>query len=68
MLTRISQQAFDRGVAPVFQILTREQMKQVVAYRGGFELQQRIEGLATKCERGELTHEERTEYEAYVRL
>ena len=39
----------------------------MVEYRADESLQSRIEELAAKCDKGELTEVERTEYEGYVR-
>jgi hypothetical protein len=63
----MDQLAFDRGVEPVFRILTQDQARQILAYRADPELQQKIEVLAAKSNEGELTDEERAEYEGYVR-
>lgn len=63
----MDQQAFDRGVAPLFRIFTPEQARQILAYHPEPELQQKIETLAAKCNEGELTEVERAEYEGYVR-
>ena len=58
--------AFDRSTEPVFRILTPEQIAQIVQFRADDSLQDRIEELASKCTEGELTSEERAEYDGYV--
>jgi hypothetical protein len=59
--------AFDRGTNPVIQILSPEQARQLVNYRGDASLSKRIDVLAAKNNEGVLTPEERAEYEGYVR-
>lgn len=63
----VDQLAFDRGIEPLFRILTRDQVRQILEYHADPELQDRIEALAAKSNEGELTDEERAEYEGYVR-
>lgn len=58
--------AFDRATEPVFRILNREQARQIIDFHGDENLQQRIEELAEKASEGQLTDEERAEYEGYV--
>ena len=59
--------AFERGIAPLFRILTPEQAVQIANCHADEPLQQRIEELASKCNEGELSEEELAEYEGYVR-
>jgi hypothetical protein len=59
--------AFDRGTSPVIQILSPEQARQLVNYKGDAQLSQRIDALAAKNNEGLLTPAERAEYEGYVR-
>jgi hypothetical protein len=60
--------AFDRGIDPFLQmILSGDKARNVLEYRPDESLQGRIEELAAKCNEGELTEAERTEYEGYVR-
>jgi len=60
--------AFDRGIDPILQIiLSTDKARTVVEYRADQPLQERIEQLATRCNEGELTEAEQTEYEGYVR-
>lgn len=49
-------------------ILNVEQARALVAYRCEEALRTRIEGLACKNTEGELTDQERTEYEGYVQV
>lgn len=63
----MDQVAFDRGVEPLFRILTQDQARQILDFHADPELQQKIETLAAKCNEGELTEEERAEYAGYVR-
>jgi hypothetical protein len=58
--------AFDRGVAPVLQLLLPEREQAVIDFRPDSELQERIEMLACKSTEGELSEEERAEYAGYV--
>ena len=46
--------------------LTPETSRRLVALRADAETQARIDLLADKCTEGELTPEERSEYEAFV--
>ena len=60
--------AFDRGIDPFLRIvLSADKARNVVDYRADESLQRRIEELAAKCNEGELTEAEQTEYEGYVR-
>ena len=59
--------AFQRATDPVLRLLTRQQIEALVAYQGEESLQARIEELADKNSEGELTEDERAEYEGYVR-
>ncbi len=59
--------AFDRGTDFLLQILTVEQATSLIAYRGDGPLRTRIDELAQKCDEGDLTEEEKAEYEGYVR-
>ena len=59
--------AFDRGVRPVLQIVLPDKTDAVLNFRPAPELAARIEELAGKSTEGQLTEEERSEYEGYVR-
>jgi hypothetical protein len=58
--------AFDRGVAPVLQLVLPQREQAVIDFRPDSELQERIEALASKSTEGELSEEERAEYAGYV--
>ncbi len=59
--------AFEKGIEPVLKIILPEKINQVLGLRPDPRLQERISELATKSTEGELTPEERAEYEGYVR-
>jgi hypothetical protein len=67
MSTTLDATAFDRSTEPLFRILAPEQVEQIVHLRADEALQNRVDQLANKCTEGELTDEERAEYEGYVR-
>jgi hypothetical protein len=59
--------AFERAIGPVLDILLPEKAEEVLDLHADPDLQRRIEELASKCTEGELSAEERAEYEGYVR-
>jgi hypothetical protein len=59
--------AFDRATDPLLQFLSREQAEALIGYRSDPELRERIDELASKNTEGELTEDERAEYEGYVK-
>jgi hypothetical protein len=59
--------AFHRGVMPLLEILLPGKEEAVMAIQPDRSLAERIEVLAAKSTEGELTSEERDEYEGYVR-
>lgn len=59
--------AFDRGVAPVLQLVLPGKAESIVNFRPDPALSDRIEELAEKSTEGELTPEEYAEYVGYVR-
>ncbi|MBC7968218.1 MAG: hypothetical protein H7Z17_20115 [Fuerstia sp.] len=65
-MTTQSQQAFHRGTAPIFDILSRDQMQHLSDLQADDSLSDRIDELATKANEGELSAEERDEYEACI--
>lgn len=67
MSSAISFDAFERCLDPIFALLTNEQQASLVALRGDAELRQRMSELFAKSNEGELTNDERQEYEGYVR-
>jgi hypothetical protein len=56
----------DRLFEPMARILTPEVARQLVDLRADPAVQERIDSLADKCNEGQLTPEEHTEYEMYV--
>lgn len=62
----VDAEAFDRATEPVLRILSREQALQIIDFHGDEALQQRIGELAEKANEGELTEEERAEYQGYA--
>ena len=64
--TAESHQAFHRGTAPIFALLTPEQTRQLADLRGDPTLAGRIEELAAKANEGDLSPAEHAEYEAYI--
>ncbi|MBW3540862.1 MAG: hypothetical protein KY476_11375 [Planctomycetes bacterium] len=59
--------AFDRATDGLLQFFTPDQAQALVEYRGERKLRRRIELLARKHNEGELSDDERAEYEGYVR-
>jgi hypothetical protein len=66
MTTAIDSAAFNRGTNPILQLITMDQGREIVQFRGDAELRQRIDQLAELANEGELTAEERAKYEGYV--
>ena len=58
--------AFERGIRPILQIVLLDKADAVLNFRPDPTLQDRIEELAAKSTEGELTDQERAEYEGYV--
>lgn len=56
----------DRLFEPMTRILTPEFARQLVGLRADPIVQDRIDLLAEKCNEGQLTPDERAEYETYV--
>jgi hypothetical protein len=56
----------DRFLDPLADILTPEVASKLVSYRLDRKAQARIDKLARKCNEGQLSEEERREYETYV--
>lgn len=59
--------AFDKGVRPVLELVLPGKTDAVIGFRANPEIQARIEELAEKSTEGQLTSEERAEYEGFVR-
>lgn len=66
MATGFDFSAFDRATDPLFRLLTSDQTRAIAAYCGDEKVAQRIEELASKYNQGQLTDDERAEYEAYA--
>ncbi len=62
----INTTAFDRATEPVLGILSTDQVHKIVDYHADESLQATIEQLAHKANEGELTDDERAEYEGYA--
>lgn len=63
----ITQSAFHRGVHPLMDFLLSGKEEALLSLQPDEVLRDRIEELAAKSTEGELTLEERDEYEGYVR-
>jgi hypothetical protein len=59
-------QAFHRGTAPIFALLTTEQTEKLSQLRGDPTLAQQLAELAEKANEGELTPAEQADYEGYI--
>ena len=59
-------QAFHRGTAPIFALLTPEQTEKLAALEGDSTLVHRTTELAEKANDGALSPAEREEYEGYI--
>ena len=59
--------AFNRGVSPLLQLLLPDKAEKVISFRPDPAIQNRLEMLAAKSTEGELTEQEKAEYEGYVR-
>ncbi len=65
-ITLTSNAAFDRAIAPVLNVLSRDQAARIVEFHADATLQNRIEELASKSNEGELSDSEMAEYEGYA--
>lgn len=65
-LTDEPHQAFHRGTAPIFELLTPEQTRKLANLRADAGLADRLSQLAEKANEGELSESERAEYEGYI--
>jgi hypothetical protein len=61
------QAAFQRGVAPLLQLLLPGKEESVMGVMADPSLRSRIELLASKSTEDDLSDEEKAEYEGYVR-
>src|SRR5437588_2217834 len=66
MNASLSTPILDEILEPVTRCLTVDSARQMLDYRPRRKALVRIEKLARKCNEGELTAEERAEYETYV--
>jgi len=57
---------FNRVLEPILRSLPPEAAQQIAQAQADEQLQQRVEDLARKSNEGELTTDERREYQAYV--
>lgn len=67
MSTSFETSAFERGTDAILQFFSVDQAQKLVDYRADPALRDRIEELAAKSNEGELTEQERAEYEGYVK-
>jgi hypothetical protein len=58
----------DRLVEPVVRTLTPEVARELIQLRADPDVQARLDELAEKCNQGQLTPEEREEYETSIRF
>jgi hypothetical protein len=58
--------ALDEVLEPIARCFTPDVARQIVALQAGHTLQARLDELASKANEGELTEQEREQYEAYV--
>jgi hypothetical protein len=61
-----AESVLDEILEPITRCLTADNAQQLVDYRPRRTVLARIDRLARKCNEGELTPEERAEYETYV--
>lgn len=57
-----------RIIAPIGRCLTQETAKEILSLRADKSAKRRLEQLASKCDRGTLTPEERAEYQLFVEV
>jgi len=61
-----SHQAFHRGTASIFALLTADQVRKLADLQEDPSLTGRLTELADKANEGELTEGEKAEYEGYI--
>ncbi len=61
-----SQQAFHQSTAPVFAMLSQEQLYQMAHLQADSSATARVDALATLANEGRLSPQEHLEYEAYI--
>jgi hypothetical protein len=57
-----------RVIAPIGRCLTPAAAREILSLRANASANRRLEALATKCDRGTLTPEERVEYQLFVEV
>jgi hypothetical protein len=66
MSTTHENMAMDEVLEPVVRCFTPDVARQIASLRASSSLQARLDELAGKANEGELTDDERQQYEAYV--
>jgi hypothetical protein len=66
MKTIANSRVLERLFAPISSSLNDEAARKLIGLRADRQTQARVDQLARKCNEGELTSEERDEYETYV--
>jgi hypothetical protein len=66
-MSAVANPILDRVFEPLGRCLTPAAARKLVALRADPTVQARIDDLAAKANEGQLTDDERSEYEAYVR-
>jgi len=66
MATRPESAVLESVLDPLASCLTPEAAQRIVELRAAPELQARLDELGDKCNQGQLSAEERAEYETYV--
>ncbi len=66
MKRRNGSAVLERLLEPVSQSLNIEAARKLIRLKADVKTQARVDKLARKCNEGELTDEERAEYERYV--
>lgn len=64
--TTEAHQAFHRSTAPIFELLSVDQLRQLSQLQADPSLANRVQTLAQKANEGKLTASESAEYEAYI--
>jgi len=64
--TSSTTRVLDRLLEPVGRCLSEKAARALASLRADAEVQDHVRALAEKCNEGELSAEERAEYEAYV--
>jgi hypothetical protein len=62
----MTQRMFDRVLEPLVECLTREAAQKIVNLRADPETQAKVDKLADKANEGQLSDEERAEYDRYL--